>query len=255
MDHLDHSRQTPWLDPSKLEMIQVSLVGAGATGSAAAIALVKLGCRNLHVYDFDNVEDVNTGSQQYPLDSIGKPKVEALAELIKKSCGVEIFPHNERFELKPGQGRRCGQVLLMCVDNMATRIQTFEAIKGSMFPQLYVDTRISKEECMIYAISPCNVDHVKAYGAPEVLYPDAVADDAVCSMKFSVYTTAGICALWGVHQIGNWLNGNLVSNEVLVNLVSGITSRRQFGKNFNSIGAVQGVANPSSGVARRIVVK
>jgi len=57
----------------------VGIAGAGGLGSAVAIALARVGLGRLVVVDFDVVEPSNLNRQQFFVDQIGMPKVEALA--------------------------------------------------------------------------------------------------------------------------------------------------------------------------------
>ncbi|MGD9849128.1 MAG: ThiF family adenylyltransferase, partial [Desulfuromonas sp.] len=76
----------------RFKSASVGLAGAGGLGSAIAAALARLGIGTLIVADFDRVEAVNLGRQQYFIDQIGLPKVEALrANLQRIHPGVRII--------------------------------------------------------------------------------------------------------------------------------------------------------------------
>lgn len=60
----------------------------GAVGSRVAEVLVRLGFDRLTIYDFDIVEDVNVTNQIYEFADIGRRKVEALTDHLKR-----INPH------------------------------------------------------------------------------------------------------------------------------------------------------------------
>lgn len=69
---------------NKLSNKIVGIAGAGGLGSNAAIALVRTGIGKLIVVDHDKVEKSNLTRQYYFLDQIGKLKVEALEENIRR---------------------------------------------------------------------------------------------------------------------------------------------------------------------------
>jgi sulfur carrier protein ThiS adenylyltransferase len=60
----------------------VAIAGLGGLGSAVAIALARVGVGKLILVDFDVVEPSNLNRQQYLIDQIGLPKVEALQKNI-----------------------------------------------------------------------------------------------------------------------------------------------------------------------------
>jgi sulfur carrier protein ThiS adenylyltransferase len=68
----------------KLKGSCVGIAGVGGLGSNAAISLARAGIGRLILVDFDSVEENNLDRQYYFRDQIGKVKVEALKENIKK---------------------------------------------------------------------------------------------------------------------------------------------------------------------------
>ena len=68
----------------KLKESCVGIAGVGGLGSNAAISLARAGIGRLILVDFDSVEEKNLDRQYYFLDQIGKVKVEALKDNIKK---------------------------------------------------------------------------------------------------------------------------------------------------------------------------
>lgn len=79
----------------RLRNRSVGIAGAGGLGSNAAAALARAGVGRLVIADFDIVQGPNLDRQFYFLDQVGKPKVEALAENIRRidpSCSVEAHP-------------------------------------------------------------------------------------------------------------------------------------------------------------------
>lgn len=62
---------------------KVAIAGLGGLGSTIAIALARAGVGHLHLIDFDVVDISNLNRQQYRMRDIGRPKTEALTEIIK----------------------------------------------------------------------------------------------------------------------------------------------------------------------------
>jgi len=78
LEALMAARHTPGVH-QRLKTACVAIAGAGGLGSAVAIALARIGVGRLIVADFDVVEPSNLNRQQFFIDQIGLPKVEALA--------------------------------------------------------------------------------------------------------------------------------------------------------------------------------
>lgn len=87
-------------DPAILSVLRrstVGIAGAGGLGSNAAISLARSGIGRLIIADFDVVEPSNLNRQQYFIDQVGRPKVEALHEnLTRINPYVRYELHNKR---------------------------------------------------------------------------------------------------------------------------------------------------------------
>jgi sulfur carrier protein ThiS adenylyltransferase len=75
----------------------VGIAGAGGLGSNVAVSLARAGVGRLVIADFDKVEASNLNRQQYFVDQVGRPKVEALREILAK---VNPFSVYEMHDLK-----------------------------------------------------------------------------------------------------------------------------------------------------------
>ena len=93
LEALMASRHTPGVH-EKLKVATVGIAGAGGLGSAVAVALARSGVGKLILADFDVVEPSNLNRQQFFVDQIGQPKVEALtANLRRINPYVNVEPH------------------------------------------------------------------------------------------------------------------------------------------------------------------
>lgn len=82
---------------ARLGSAQVAIAGAGGLGSNCAVHLVRSGVRRLKLADFDRVEWSNLNRQSYFPDQIGRFKVEALAENLRRiNPEVELVLCRER---------------------------------------------------------------------------------------------------------------------------------------------------------------
>jgi sulfur carrier protein ThiS adenylyltransferase len=74
-------------DPSVLAVLRaatVGIAGAGGLGSNAAVALARAGVGRLIIADFDRIEITNLNRQQFFLSQVGRIKVLALRENLKR---------------------------------------------------------------------------------------------------------------------------------------------------------------------------
>jgi sulfur carrier protein ThiS adenylyltransferase len=95
------ARHTPGVH-QKVKRARVGVAGLGGLGSQVAVALARTGVGALVLADFDVVEPSNLNRQQYFVDQIGRPKVAALAETLRRlnpyvtleSHQVRLAPEN-----------------------------------------------------------------------------------------------------------------------------------------------------------------
>ena len=93
LERLMSARHTPGVH-ERMKAATVGIAGAGGLGSAVAVALARIGVGRLVVADFDVVEPSNLNRQQYFIDQIGMPKVEALAlNLARITPCVSVTSH------------------------------------------------------------------------------------------------------------------------------------------------------------------
>ncbi len=82
-----------------LEIPRTALViGAGGTGTWVALTLAMAGCQDISLVDADVVEASNLNRLPFPIDAIGRPKVEALAdEILRLRPLVRVTPYQMRW--------------------------------------------------------------------------------------------------------------------------------------------------------------
>jgi len=194
---MDFIRQISLLDPKQIKNKSITLIGAGATGSYIAFILAQLGWGNtphgqgsLKVFDGDKVEGHNLANQIYEPSHIGKPKVEALKEIILRKCGFEIEVHNEY--ITDQQNVRSTYVFLL-TDTMKSREEIFDkCLKFSFDTDLVIETRMGLRDGRVYAFNPHDGDHVEEW--KKSLYSDDEADSSACGASASIITTVTFLA-------------------------------------------------------------
>lgn len=116
----------------KLKRATVGIAGCGGLGSTVAVALARSGIGALVLVDFDVVEPSNLNRQQFFVDQIGQPKVEALGSTLARiNPYVTIVRHRERLTktLVPGVFAECS-VVAECLDHPAAKAELAAAMRG-----------------------------------------------------------------------------------------------------------------------------
>lgn len=161
----------------------VTVIGAGSVGSQLVVMLAKIGCKEITVWDDDDVESHNIPMSAFRLGDLGKPKVAALAALVEESTGVRITTVGRRYAGEPLVGS-----VVACVDSMESRMAVWNRVRDNPNVDVLVDTRINAEKSEVYAVDPCEPESAAAYG--KILYPSSEALRAMCGLHGIVYVTA-----------------------------------------------------------------
>ena len=209
MDETKYHRQLDILDP-KLMDVPVVVIGAGATGSFTSLTLAKMGVRNITVYDFDTVEEHNLPNQFYRQYDVGKPKVEALREIIEQFEGIQITAKNEKY-----RGQRLSGVVITCVDSMDARLNIWKFVKNNPDVKLYIDSRMGAEVMRVFSLNPSDKFQCDAYA--ENLYPSSEALQERCTAKTIMYTVLSLASLLA-NQVKKFLVGDELKRELLFDL-------------------------------------
>jgi len=182
------TRHLDLLPPEKCD-VPVTIIGAGAIGSMTVLQLVKMGFEDITVYDFDTVSQENMSCQWFRIKDIGKPKVLALAELIKDFTDVDIKPMNERYTGQVHKG-----YVVSSVDCMETRKLCFDSHAARGFgTHAVLDPRMSAERALLYVMRPQVNKDVESYS--KAWYPSDEATQESCTSKATMYTACLISGL------------------------------------------------------------
>jgi hypothetical protein len=176
----------------------VDVIGAGATGSHVAYTLAKMGVRDLTVFDFDVIEDHNLPNQLYRPCDVGKPKVEALAHLMKEFADLDIKAVNAKVE--EGFPYAPGNIVFLLTDTMSSRREIFNSFLRLNFNvKLVIETRMGADNGRVYSFCPTNIKQVEEW--EKTLYADDVAETSLCGSSTSVAATAINLATLAVWQM------------------------------------------------------
>lgn len=206
----DYWRQLDLFSPEKFGDKEVHVVGVGATGSYVALLLAKMGVRNIHVWDFDDVESHNLPNQVYRLKDVGRAKVDALKEIISEATGTEISAHNQAVT----GGTALRGIVFLLVDSMNVRKEIWSgSLKFKLPVELMVETRMAIDNGRVYAIRPSRPADIKLWEG--TLYSDEEAEESPCTARSIAPTVAYIASL-AVWKLIKFHNGEEFESELIV---------------------------------------
>jgi molybdopterin/thiamine biosynthesis adenylyltransferase len=172
-----------------------------------------MGVGKFLIFDDDFIEAHNLPNQFYRPEDLGKPKVEALREMMEAfSPSVQVDTAAERYT----QGTLLNGIVISAVDSMASRMAIWKTVKSnSERVPFYVEARMGAEFLRLYSFVPGNRELTTWYES--MLYPDSEAVEATCTERAIMYTVmvaAGLIA----DQVKRHIRGEEVKKEILLDL-------------------------------------
>lgn len=163
--------------------VPINVIGVGGIGSFTVLALTKMGFHNIRVWDYDDVSVENLNAQFYRDKDIGRPKVDALRDIVYEFTGINISILYSKFNSKVDS---LNGIVISSVDSMKSRMDIWVKCKGSICVRLFIDPRMGAEQAAIYAALPTNKEDRKRY--EDSLHDDSEAEPIPCTAKSTMYT-------------------------------------------------------------------
>lgn len=169
----------------------IILAGVGGIGSYVGFLLARMKPASMFIYDDDIVEAVNMSGQLYGQSDLGRPKVSALAEMIRNYAGYSsVFAISERFTNES----EASDIMICGFDSMAARRLFFNKWKNHVLSKpederkncLFIDGRLAAEEFQILCIKGDDEYNINRY-SNEYLFFDGEADETICSYKQTTF--------------------------------------------------------------------
>ncbi|HEY3295396.1 MAG TPA: ThiF family adenylyltransferase [bacterium] len=205
-------RQQDAVNMSRLTSLGITLIGAGAIGSASAVYLGKMGSCGLTIYDPDSVEDHNWSNQMYRDEDIGKLKCTALSEVMQQFGGHTPNAIAARYDDQP-----LTEVVISAVDSMVSRNTIFRAVRGQPTVKLYLDARMGLDTLIVYTLHPQVREERSRYW--DSLHTDGDSLSEPCTARSVCYTplmaVAVIC-----NMVKRYVNDEAVPGRVVVDLAT-----------------------------------
>lgn len=204
---MDYTRQRDLLNQNKISNTPVTIIGCGALGSVAAMALAKMGVMNFELFDEDGVDEVNLPNQMYRNQDVGDFKVDALGAIIKSyNPDTRIWAHNKMYTNQLLSG-----VIIIATDSMSSRKLVWKEFIKQNSATAMIEARMGAEEGQIYII--CKVSLISESGElnpnklevaiPDIefyeerLYDDKDTIQLPCTGKAIIYNVFMVGSLIG----------------------------------------------------------
>lgn len=194
----------------------IHIVGCGAIGSTLAIMLTRCGLSNITLWDFDTVATHNLANQQFTYPQIGRPKTEALSELMQQI--------NPQIKIKTKGKWISGDLLdghvFLAVDNIELRKQIVTEQRGNNNVQSMWDFRMRLKDAQHYGYGWSDLaDRERLLSTMQFTQEEADVSTPVnaCNMTMSIMPTVQAIVSVGVGNFINFIHGKKPERLIMVN--------------------------------------
>jgi hypothetical protein len=184
---LNTIRQEGIIQNAVVGKARITLIGAGGIGSFVALTLAKMGVKFLTVYDFDTVSSENIPNQFYPLDSIGKYKVDALLSALIAYAGVVC-----RISTREYKRQKLLPITIVTTDSMRSRKLAWEQFKMQKGTAWFIDARMGAQLGKVFCI---HKDRASMKFYESTLHTDDQAVRLRCTEKAIIYNVLMVSSL------------------------------------------------------------
>lgn len=208
----DFSKQTELIKPHE-HNVPIHIIGAGALGSWVAFFLLKMGFANLHIYDFDKVEEHNLPNQFFRESQIGETKVAATYlnfNMFFDEDVCRIKTHHMRVD--DTNAHTLSGIVLSCVDSMTARKEIYELAYKYGPATCWIEGRLSLYGAYLYSLDRKDQAVFEKY--EKTLYADTEAEVSACGISQTALPAAVNAASMMVMQMIEFLNGNALVNRL-----------------------------------------
>lgn len=204
------ARQETLVPQERLRELAITVIGVGAIGRQVAIQLAAMGAPRIQLIDFDLVEPSNITTQGYFHDDLGRTKVAATADHLRRiEPAIVVDAVADRF--RPATAT--GGVVFCCVDSIGTRAAIWRSLRERC--EFWCDGRMLGEVLRILtAADPPSRAHYAG-----TLFAPTEAQTGACTSRSTIYA-AHVAAGLMLHQFSRWLRGLPVDDELIVNLLA-----------------------------------
>lgn len=173
---------------------KVVIFGCGSIGSYAALAIFKMGFRNITLIDYDIVEAENIGTQFFHEMDIGQLKCNALEQNLfvmsnSSMAGVQALEHKfEYTQVKDYLALKdyCQDAIIVsAIDSMKARAWLFD-LAPTLAARHFIDGRMAIQYLHVLSVNPHDLPSNELY--KKTLFSDDEAVQMPCTNKSIGYT-------------------------------------------------------------------
>lgn len=215
---LNKSKLLEFFDASKITE-PIHIIGCGAIGSHIAEQLARMGCSNIHLWDFDTVSAHNITNQMFMDKDIGELKtgaVQAMMVDINYDLLKTTILHNEGWKNELLNG-----YVFLCVDKIDVRKDIIEKNKYNPNCVAFFDFRMRLTDAQHYMSERTDYAGMERLIAGMDFTSEeasAATPKSACGTELSVvYTVKTITAL-GIANFAKLVLGQPTKHTILVDL-------------------------------------
>lgn len=212
---MDLSKSYEYFQPEKNKQ-RIHIIGCGSVGATVAENLARCGVKKFTLWDFDSVEPHNIANQIFRKKDIGKPKVDALVDILTEIN--EEIADEVKVEREGWRDQKLSGYVFLCVDNIEVR----KAIVDKHFNNPYVtamfDFRTRLEDAQHYAADWSNRRMKEDFRASMEFSHDEAAEEtpvSACNVTLSVCPTIRMICAYGVANFMNFWNEKPIKKLIL----------------------------------------
>ncbi len=204
----------------------ITILGCGGIGSFTAEFLARYGF-NLHLVDFDLVEETNLSRQNFTFDDVGRPKTTSLKERIEcVNPDVVVKESTIKFNSKNAENIVSGSDLVLdCFDNMDSKLLLNDICKKLNIPFIHMAAIERKGNILFVGNDgPCL----------SCLYENPTEKEDKCDIVGVSSNIPTLTGLISIDLIIDFFTGNKIENNLIrINLKTRDIRKLNLKKNKN----------------------
>ncbi len=212
---MDLCKSYEYFQPEK-NADRIHIIGCGSVGSTVAENLARCGVKKFTLWDFDVVEPRNLANQMFREKDVGKPKVDALLDILGE-INQEILDEAV-LQPKGWQGQKLSGYVFLCVDSIELRREIVEKHFDSPYIKAMFDFRTRLEDAQHYAADWKNRKMKEDFLKSMAFSHEEAAEEtpvSACNVTLSVAPTVRIICAYGVANFMNFWNGRPLKKLIL----------------------------------------
>lgn len=212
--NLNKSRE--YFDPVFVADQDIHILGCGAVGSTIAENLTRMGIAELHLWDFDDVNEHNIANQMFLAHQIHMPKTDAVEEICRAiNPDITIHKHG-KYEDESITG-----FLFLAFDSIKSRRAVLESNLGNPNIAAVFEGRMRLTDAQHYASNWTTLDKRRALLATMDFNDDEAKDStpvSACGTTLSVVFTVRCLVSLMVANFANFVRKGHIYKMVTLDL-------------------------------------